>query len=74
MCVTENYFSFFSTKAYVVGSFEHPKQFFKLKVKKIFTILGTKILLIFRPVIIILCLIQYFEADFLWKVSLKILN
>ena len=23
---------------------------------------------------IIICLIQYFEADFLWKVSLKILN
>ena len=39
-CVTENYFSYFSTKTYVVGTqnetdyFEHPKHMFKLMDKK----------------------------------------
>ena len=38
-CVTENHFSYFSTKSYVVGtrwdsSFEHPKHMFKLMDKK----------------------------------------
>ena len=31
-------------------------------------------LIIFDREAVIICLIQYFEADFLWKVSLKILN
>ena len=40
--VTENYFSYFSTKTYVVGtqkncSFEHPKHIFKRMDKKILT-------------------------------------
>ena len=48
-CVTDKYFSYFSTKTYVVGTqknrlnetffFEHPKQMLKIMGKKIFTIL-----------------------------------
>ena len=43
-CETENYFSYFSTKTYVVGTQknhlnEHPKHMFKLMDKKIIAIL-----------------------------------
>ena len=51
-CITNyNYFSYFSTKTYVVGTQknclnEHPKHMLKLMGKKIFTILRSKILFI----------------------------
>ena len=51
------YFSYFSTKTYVVGTqknrlnetvlFEHPKHMIKLSGKKIFTILRSKILFMY---------------------------
>ena len=33
-CVCFNFFSYFSTVAYAVGSFEHPKHMFKSMCKK----------------------------------------
>ena len=52
MCVIEIYFSYFSTKACVVGtqknrdgSFEHPKHMFRFLGKIIITMLGSKVLL-----------------------------
>ena len=41
-CVCLNFFSYFSTVAYAVGSFEHPKHMFKSMCKKIITILHSK--------------------------------
>ena len=55
-CVTEKYFSYFSSKTYVVGTqknrlnetgfYENPKHMLKLTGKKLFTILRSKILFI----------------------------
>ena len=53
-CVLENYFSYFSTKTYVVVLkrtfsmglfFEHPKNMFKLMDKEIIAILGAQTIL-----------------------------
>ena len=57
-CVIKKYFTYLSTKTYIVGtqknrlsncSFEHPKQMFKLMDKKIFSILRSKILFVHTP-------------------------